>query len=57
MISKGLLDKYGKVNDKTPADYAKTILDVRYVIIQYNTMHVLLLGLTQRGNEDSMCHC
>ena len=33
MISKGLLDKYGKVNAKTPADYAKTALDVRYVVI------------------------
>ena len=57
MISKGLLDKYGKVNNKTPADYAKTILDVRYAVIQYNTVHVLLLRLTWRGDGDSMCHC
>ena len=57
MISKGLLDKYGKVNDKTPADYAKTIVDVRCAVIRYNTVHVLLLRLTRRGDGDSMGHC
>ncbi|KAK7090673.1 H/ACA ribonucleoprotein complex subunit DKC1-like [Littorina saxatilis] len=28
MIAKGLLDKYGKVNEKTPKDFAKTLQDV-----------------------------
>ena len=57
MISKGLLDKYGKVNDKTPADYAKTIVDVRCAVIRYNTVHVLLLRLTRRGDGHNMGRC
>ena len=29
MISSGLLDKYGKVNDKTPKDWVKSYVDFK----------------------------
>lgn len=29
MIASGLLDKYGKVNDKTPKDWVKSYIDFK----------------------------
>ena len=56
MISKGLLDKYGKVNTKTPADFAKTIQDVGYVTLPPSVGYVSWPGGGVRSeHSDDRC--